>query len=44
MALRSDDEHALAVAHRRHGFHAVDDKIDDHLLQLDAIATHREKS
>jgi hypothetical protein len=44
MALRADDEHALPLAHRRHGFHAVDEEIDDHLLQLDSIPAHREQA
>ena len=39
--LRSDEEFARASGDSGHGLGAVDDEIDDHLLQLDAIALHR---
>ena len=44
MSLRADRERPLAVVDPGHGFHAVDDKIDDHLLKLDAITAHRRQS
>src|SRR5260370_1489868 len=42
--LCAHDEHAIAVADRRHGLHPIDSKIDDHLLQLDSIAADLEQA
>src|SRR5260370_35477403 len=42
--LRAHDEHAIAVADRRHGLHSIDSEIDDHLLQLDSIAADRKQA
>ena len=38
---RPDHQFARPVGDRRHGLNAVDDQIDDHLLQLHAVAEHR---
>ena len=38
---RAHDEQACAVADHCYRLHAIDDKIDDDLLQLDSITTHR---
>jgi len=37
VCLRADRQLAGPIVDRRHGLNAVDRKIDDHLLQLDAV-------
>src|SRR6516164_5910653 len=44
LALCAHYEHAVAIAHVRHGLHPVHCEIDDDLLQLDSIAAHRERA
>jgi hypothetical protein len=41
VSLRSDGQRILATADIRHCLNAVDDEVDDHLLQLNLVACDR---